>query len=97
MITEKRELSDRIREAKNVNQIINEVSLEKSWKYDLQINRELQTGVAAGLTFEEYQARSGCPHTLRSQYYAMQQSSGIAPHSVDREDPFVTGFRTGQF
>ena len=93
MITEKRALSDRVREAKNVNQIINEVSLEKSWKYDLQLNRELQKGVESGMTFEEYQRSSGCPYSLRQQYYALQRASGIAPHSVGRPDPFLDGFR----
>ena len=66
------------------------------WKNDLQIASMLDEGIKAGETFNEYQARTGCPAFLQERYLTLQRASGIAPHSVKpKEDSFLEGFKRG--
>lgn len=78
-------------------QIKQESADVKAWQADMKVTEQLSDGVQKGETFTEYQTRTGCPNCLRERYLDLQRRSGIAPHSVKQksEDPFVTGFRSG--
>ena len=76
-----------------------EIEAGKNWQNDIALNKQLDEGIQQGLTFSEFAERTGCPSVLRQRYISRQQSSGIAPHSVSapKADPFVAGFKSGEF
>lgn len=65
------------------------------WQADLRVSERLNDGIQRGETFTEFQNRTNCPAFLKERYTTEQRRSGIAPHSVKREDLFLKGFMRG--